>query len=623
MSPRFGRGGGGGADDREARHRSTDERERARQEREERRAAREGRPPRELPPLPTEPPRVAPPAPPEPVRSESSPPGGADPDLSVEEPLAPEPPAAPEPSYAPEPPAASEPSYAPEPPAAPEPLYAPEPPAASEPAHAPEPLAAREPAPPQPEPTVRTESAPSGGDGPDLTESESTQAFAPLDPPQPPAAPQAREGRRERRTREERERVAGIPPTRVTKEAAEPEWADTSDEPAVRVQGRSDEPAGVKRVAASSLASSAGADGPPRFGAPPRGVPKRRRGVRKVLPVLLLIVLAAVGYFAYSLFQPGKGEGVGTARVTIPAGANAEQIGDLLAKADVIDSSFFFGLRARLDGRNLRAGKIALPKKSSYAAVLDELTKPAKPAPVLAKITLPEGPGRRELAERVQAAGFKGGYLAASRRSNAIRLRDYGAPRAATLEGFLFPATYELKPGSSAKALVNAQVRAFEERFGKLDMSVARRAGFSRFDVVTIASMIEREALVPKDRRLIAGVIYNRIRQDIPLYIDATSRYELGNFSRPLKQSELDDPTPYNTRLNAGLPPGPIGNPGEAALAAAANPAKNDFIYYVVKPCANGAHTFTATKAQFDRAVAAYNAKRDELGGKDPSQCPG
>lgn len=471
----------------------------------------------------------------------------------------------------------------------------------------------------------------------DLSDPGATQAFAPVDDPpaEPirrvrpaPAAPAAREGRRERRAREQRERAAGIPPTRLTKEEAaapaEPEprgFDDTADEPAVRVQGRPDEPVGVKRVPASQLASAAGAEGPPRFGAPPRGVPKRRRGARKVLPVLALLIVAAVAYFAYALFQPGKGEGVGTAEITIPAGASAEQIGDLLAKADVVDSSFFFGLRARLDGGNLRAGKVTLKKKSSYATVLDELTKPTKPAPVLAKVTLPEGPSRQEFASIVKEAGFKGSYTSASKSAPGLDPRDYGAPKSASLEGFLFPATYELRPGSSAKALVAQQLKAFRTNFASVSLTTAKKKKLSRYDVLIIASMVEREAGVEKDRRLIAGVIYNRLKQGMPLGIDATIRYELDNFSRPLKQSELLRDTPYNTRTRTGLPPGPIGNPGLASIKAAANPATNDFVYYVVKPCANGAHAFSSSDAEFQKDVAAYNKKRDELGGKDPSQC--
>ncbi len=274
-----------------------------------------------------------------------------------------------------------------------------------------------------------------------------------------------------------------------------------------------------------------------------------------------------------------------------------------------------------MSGENLRSGRVVLRRGMSYEAALAELTKAPPPAPVVTKITLPEGPGRKELAARVQQAGFTGSYAKAGRSSTALDPRDFGAPQSASLEGFLFPATYELKPGSSAKALVTQQVTAFKREFAKVDMAEARRRKLSRYDVLIIASMIEREALVSKDRRLIAGVVYNRLKQGMPLGIDATIRYDIENFSRPLRESELRRDTPYNTRTRTGLPPGPIGNPGLAAIRAAANPARNDFVYYVVKPCENGAHAFSSSNEKFLRDVAAYNAKRDELGGKDPSQC--
>jgi peptidoglycan lytic transglycosylase G len=139
--------------------------------------------------------------------------------------------------------------------------------------------------------------------------------------------------------------------------------------------------------------------------------------------------------------------------------------------------------------------------------------------------------------------------------------------------------------------------------------------------VLIIASMIEREALVPKDRKLISAVIYNRLKQGIPIGIDATLRYRLGNWTTPLKQSELHANSAYNTRERKGLPPTPIGNPGLASIKAAANPAHVGYLYYVVKPCGNGAHAFSSTDAKFQKDVAAYNRARAKNGGKDPSHC--
>jgi uncharacterized YceG family protein len=168
---------------------------------------------------------------------------------------------------------------------------------------------------------------------------------------------------------------------------------------------------------------------------------------------------------------------------------------------------------------------------------------------------------------------------------------------------------------------VAKQLAAFKAAFAKVDLRAARRRNLSRYDVLIIASMIEREALVPRDRRLISAVIYNRLRQHIPLGIDATLRYALNQWTRPLRVSELNRNSAFNTRRRQGLPPTPIGNPGLRAMRAAANPAKVPYLFYVVKPCGNGAHAFSSTDAQFQRDVARYNRARARRGGKDPSRC--
>ncbi len=260
----------------------------------------------------------------------------------------------------------------------------------------------------------------------------------------------------------------------------------------------------------------------------------------------------------------------------------------------------------------------------SYGAAIEALSTAPPPAPVVRTIdvTLPEGPSRRELASVVEEAGVRGDYVAASRRSSGFSPRRYGAPSTTrSLEGFLFPSTYELRRGATARTLVARQVDAFRENFDEIDLSTARRRGLDAYDVVIIASMIEREAQVERERRLVSAVVYNRLRQGIPLGIDATIRYANSNWTRPLRQSELEEDNAYNTRTNQGLPPTPIGNPGLASLRAAANPANVDYLFYVAAVCGNGAHRFTASSAQFERYVAEYNAAREERGGQSPTEC--
>ena len=252
----------------------------------------------------------------------------------------------------------------------------------------------------------------------------------------------------------------------------------------------------------------------------------------------------------------------------------------------------------------------------------DDGTAPAAPKDrKTLDVTIPEGYDRSQVAAVAKKAGIKGNYEQASKSSRAIDLKEYGAQSADSLEGFLFPATYEMFRNDDAKALVAKQVEAFQSNVEGVDMSAADDAGLSVYDVVIVASMIEREIAVPEERELAASVIYNRLEANNPLGIDATIRFEDRNYDEPLVQSRLDTDTPYNTHTKPGLPPGPIGNPGLASLEAAANPADTDFFYYVVKPGTCNEHEFVETQAEFDAAVAEYNAARDAAGGRSPTDC--
>lgn len=371
-----------------------------------------------------------------------------------------------------------------------------------------------------------------------------------------------------------------------------------------------------------------GTIGAPQPGAPgmsphrPVTVPRRRRGPGRrlllIVPAVVLLIVAL--YVLVGVFTPFKGGGTGKVAVRIPAGSSTREIGDLLADRGVVGSGVFFALRAGLSGKDLRAGRFTLARGMGNAEAIAALTRaPATPQTV--RLTLTEGPSRREQAPLVAKAGIEGDYLKASERSPALNPRDYGAPRGSSLEGFLFPATYELRAGATASRLVREQVTAFKDNLAQVSLQRARRKNLTRYDVLIIASMIERETAVARERRLVSAVIYNRLKQGIPLGIDATTRYAEGNWSRPLTQSELKRDSPYNTRRNRGLPPTPIGNPGLASIRAAARPASSSALYYVVKPCGDGTHNFSPTAEQFARDVAAYERKREELGGKDPSRC--
>jgi UPF0755 protein len=229
-------------------------------------------------------------------------------------------------------------------------------------------------------------------------------------------------------------------------------------------------------------------------------------------------------------------------------------------------------------------------------------------APKPFRIIFPEGFTRRDMAQRVAAVA----QIARHKRHARVRLAQrtylavsgprviagFGAKKRA-LEGFLFPATYEFLRTTTATQLVHDQLAAFRKNWSKLDLGYARSKHLTPYDVLIIASMVERETLAPDERPLVAAVIYNRLKTGMPLGIDATIRYGLDvPGTESLHQSQLDSSNPYNTRKFAGLTPTPIGNPGLASMQAAAHPAKVSYLYFVRKPD-KVHHYFTADYQDF------------------------
>jgi UPF0755 protein len=388
--------------------------------------------------------------------------------------------------------------------------------------------------------------------------------------------------------------------------------------PRPRPQARSAALQGEAR-SAGPKARSAGAQ---RRSRPPRNPHQPRSGARRVFLAIGIAALVAAAWFLLSLFQPFTGDGGGPAKtVTIKEGSSAGDIGSALSAAGVVDSGFFFDLRATLSGRrgDLKPGTYTLREGMSYSSAIDVLAK--GPPPNTIKISVPEGRSRKEIAASIADSGLRGDYMKSTVKSSKLRPREYGAKRAKNLEGFLWPATYELKRGQSVKALVDKQLAAFRDNFDGLSLRRAQSRNLSPYDVLIIASLVERETAVSRERKVIASVIYNRLAQDQSLGIDATVRFILGKWDGALTQSDLNTNSPYNTRKFKGLPPGPIGNPGLASIKAAANPANTDYLFYVANPCKPGTHTFHRTLAEFEAAAARYHAAREAAGGKAPKGC--
>ncbi len=241
-------------------------------------------------------------------------------------------------------------------------------------------------------------------------------------------------------------------------------------------------------------------------------------------------------------------------------------------------------------------------------------------APVVVRVLIPEGETRLQIAARALTAGLTGSYLTASRRSPELDPARYGAPPGTpSLEGFLFPATYDLYRGEESSRLVEEQLVAFTENFAGEEITRARALHITPYQLLIVASMIEREAQLPGDRPKVAAVIYNRLRLHVPLGVDATIRYALNDYTKPLTDAQLALESPYNTRTHPGLPPTPISNPGLAAIQAAAHPAHVPYLYYVAGADGCGELVFSTGFAQFERNAAAYREALSANGGRVPT----
>ena len=255
---------------------------------------------------------------------------------------------------------------------------------------------------------------------------------------------------------------------------------------------------------------------------------------------------------------------------------------------------------------------VALPHtKGSHAATLA-----VPPAPKPFRVIFPEGFTRAQMTERVQvvakiAARKSGRPVALSGAQYVLATKRAALPcftprRQTNLEGFLFPATYDFVATTTGRQLAADQLQTFCDHWTGVDLSYARKKNLTPYDVLIIASMIEKETLAPEERPLVSAVIYNRLHARMPLGIDATLRY---GFNIPptksILQSQLDSTNPYNSRKIPGLPPTPIANPGLASIQAAAHPAKVDYLYFVRKPD-RVHHFFTASGTAFAQYECAH-----------------
>jgi UPF0755 protein len=303
-----------------------------------------------------------------------------------------------------------------------------------------------------------------------------------------------------------------------------------------------------------------------------------------VVAALILTVIIVGFVWVEEQINPGGHHGP-TVPVQIPAGASTSKIATILAKAGVVHDATLFTLYVRInDDSLLYPGAYTLPKNSSYRSAISALQ--AGPQLITDRLVIPEGFTVRQIANAVAALPQL--HLSAQKFLTAATSGQVRSPYEPAgvdnLEGLLFPATYQVQQGESEITILEDMIGAFNDQADSLGLTAAAtQLHLTPYQVVTVASIVEREAKLPQDRGPVASVLYNRLRVGMPLGADSTQTYFLRLTKPDLvpTASQLDQPSPYNTRLNPGLPPTPIANPGLASLQAAASPPTTSYLYFV------------------------------------------
>ena len=334
---------------------------------------------------------------------------------------------------------------------------------------------------------------------------------------------------------------------------------------------------------------------------------KRRRFVRPLLVVLGLFLIAAVVVGVYLHGQISPSSSGADVQLTIPKGSSTADIAKILERNHVIENATIFRLYVKVKRvSGFQAGDYTLKRHQPYGQIVATMRKGAEVT--VDRITIPEGFTLEQIAGRV-------GKLPGRSSDRFLQLANSGEVRSQlepagsnNLEGLLYPDTYFITPADDERAILQRMVTAFEQQSTALDINgAATRLGITPYEVVTVASMVEREAKVDDDRGKVASVIYNRLRQHIKLGIDATLIYGLhGDAVEAGKRP--NQPNPYNTRIIPGLPPSPIASPGRPSLQAAIAPEQTNFLYYVLAD-KDGHHAFTASASEFSRLVAEAKSK--------------
>jgi len=334
---------------------------------------------------------------------------------------------------------------------------------------------------------------------------------------------------------------------------------------------------------------------------------KTRRGrllLKIVAGAVVWSVLAVTVWVIYSSSVGNKLPPPREVTIVVEKGMTTAQIARLLADEGVVESALTFKVYMSVNGadRAVQPGSYHLKTGMLYSRLLDKLM--AGPPKKMFTLLVPEGFTLDQITTRLaKMTGRPKEEFDAAAKGEMIREYDFkDLPLGTTsLEGYLFPKTYTMDEKWSPKQIISRLLSQFETETALVDWSFARQKGLSKKDIITVASLIEGEAKVPEERSLVAAVIYNRIQKNMPLQIDASVQYAMPERKDVLTYNDYKYPSPYNTYLKPGLPPGPIANPGLDAIKAALAPAQVDYLYYVLTS-PDGHHTFTSNYNEFLRA---------------------
>lgn len=319
-----------------------------------------------------------------------------------------------------------------------------------------------------------------------------------------------------------------------------------------------------------------------------------------IIPLLRVTLLLLLGWYLFCLLVP-TGNGSVVRDVYFPAGSSIKKLAGELESAGLIRSSRLFVLTGRLrsQAHRLQAGYYRLNDSMTTGKILRKIVSGDVD---FRRFSFPEGYSMYQAAELLDQQGIfkKAAFLDSCRSPKLLAQLKISGESA---EGYLFPATYNLPYQFNEEQLVTLMVEKFQKEFVALEAG-AKKGGLSRHELLTLASIIEKEAVAAEEKPLIASVFHNRLRIGMPLQSDPTAVYGVRAFAGKVSKADILRPSPYNTYKIKGLPPGPIGNPGIDALRAALHPAESGYLYFVARK--DGTHQFSRTLDEHNRAVVRY-----------------